>query len=379
MLELVKNLLNSPQSAQSLDLDWNPSQALSLGVECEVQLVDWKTQDLCPAAGRVLPLCHSGQVKSEIYQSMVELCTGVCPDLTQVEADLRRARNDLLQTCQPLGIEVLGAGTHPFAPRQQRMLSNASPRYGMLLERNQWIARRMSIYGLHVHVGVPGPDQAVLLMNGLLPYLAGLLALSASSPFWHGEDTGLASARSTVFESHPSGGTPPVFRDWAHFRERCALMLRSHSIVSLKDLWWDIRPNPVYGTVEIRICDGTPGLSDTLALVALIQCLSARILHNIELGHVPDPTSDWILRENKWRALRWGLEANLIEDEEGNVSPVQVQLTRWLEELSPYAERLNCLNYLEKVRARLHMGSSVLKQRQIYQQTGSLRCLVQSL
>lgn len=174
---------------------------------------------------------------------MVELCSGVCADLVQVENDLRRARTDLLQVCQPLGIEVIGCGTHPFAARQQRMLSGASPRYSMLLERNQWIARHMSIFGLHVHVGVPGPDQAVHLPG------------PASSPFWCGEDTGLASSRATVFESHPAGGLPPSFRDQEHFS------------VSLKDLWWDIRPNPGYGTVEVRICDGTPSLSDTLALV----------------------------------------------------------------------------------------------------------------
>lgn len=379
MLKLVDDFLNSHPSAYALNLDWSPSRPLTLGVECEVQLVDWKTQDLCPAADHVLPLCQSGMVKSEIYQSMVELCSGVCVDLDQVESDLRRARTDLLKACQPLGIEVLGCGTHPFAPRQQRMLSDASPRYGMLLERNQWIARRMSIFGLHVHVGVPGPDQAIHLMNGLLPFLPGLLAFSASSPFWCGEDTGLASSRATVFESHPAGGIPPSFRDWEHFNELCCLMYRSHSIVSLKDLWWDIRPNPGYGTVELRICDGTPTLSDTLAVVALVQALSARILDELERGLIPSAPSDWILRQNKWRALRWGLEANLIENDEGDVSPVQVQIARWLEELAPYAGRLGCLAQLEKVRTRLNLGSSALNQRRVAQQTGSLRCVVQSL
>lgn len=358
---------------------WNPSQKLTLGVECEIQLVDWKTQDLCPAASRVLPLCASGLIKNEIYQSMVELSTGVCTNLSMVEADLRRGRQDLLKACVPLGLEPIGNATHPIAPRQERILTPGSSRYALLLERNQWIARRMGIFGLHVHIGVPKADHAVHLMNGLVSDLACLLALSSSSPFWGGEDTGLASSRATVFESQPTGGCPPSFLDWEHFTHYCQRLLRSRSIVSLKDLWWDVRPNPNYGTIEVRICDGTASLSETLAIVALIQCLCARQLESIEHDMLPAPPSDWRTRENKWRAMRWGLEADLIEDDEGGSLPARVVIQNWLDKLLPYAQKLECQHHLHKVQEILEAGSSSQRQRQVYATTGSLRAVVQQL
>ena len=368
-----------PNPTPELSLEWNRSSPLTLGVECELQLTDWKTQDLCPASQRVLERCTTGLVKTEIYQSMVELCTEVCSNLSQVENDLRRGQQDVLQAANSLGVEILGSGTHPFAERQQRLLTPGSPRFALLLERNQWIARRMAIYGLHVHVGVAEADQCIHLMNGMMPYLGGLLALSASSPFWSGEDTGLSSARATVFESQPTGGCPPSFRDWAHFESHCRRLSHSRSIVSLKDLWWDLRPSPGYGTVEVRICDGTASLSETLGLVAMIQCLAARLLEQLELGIVPAPPGDWRVRENKWRALRWGLEAKLIEDEAGNVTSARELVNQWLEELHPYAIRLECLDHLAPIRRLLESGSSADRQRQIYRQTGSLRSVVQAL
>jgi carboxylate-amine ligase len=357
---------------------WNPSRPLTLGVEVEAQLVDWRTQDLCPAAIRVLGQCDSALIKAEIFQSMVELCTHVCDSLSDVERELGSAHRQLLKACDALGIEVLGTGTHPFGLTQQRLVSNSS-RYRMLMDRNQWIARRMTIFGLHVHVGVPQADQAIHLMNAMLPYLSTLLALSASSPYWCGQDTGLASARSTVFESQPTAGCPPTLRDWADFEQLCQRLTRSQSITCLKDLWWDIRPNPTFGTLEIRICDGCPSLPDTLGLVALIQCLAASLLEPIQAGEIPQPPALWRLRENKWRAARWGMEASLLVDDEGTLVPVRSQVTALLEQLSPVATRLNCEQYLYPLEHRVDGGSSAYWQRRVFEHTGSLRSLVQEL
>lgn len=380
---MIEQLLSSTLIPEELsvtppELIWNSSAPLTLGVELEVQLVDWRSQDLCPAAQQVLDKTSSPLIKSEIFQSMVELCTSVCQNLDDVERDMGLARQQLLNACEPLGLEVVSSGTHPFAVPEKRRLSPGE-RYAMLLERRQWVARRICIFGLHVHVGVENPERAMHLMNGLLPYLAPLLALSASSPFWRGHDTGLAAARPSVFESLPGSGTPPTLHNYGEFEQLYGSLCRSGSISSLKDLWWDIRPKPSFGTIEVRVCDSPATMAETLGLVALIQCLSAEILNKMDAGETPVVPPLWLLHENKWRAMRKGLKAQILVDAHGTCEPVHQHLEKLLRRVRPMAKRLGCEQHLRAVRRRLQTGSSSAEQRKWRTTYGNLPAVVQHL
>lgn len=366
--------------SQPLDLQFQSHGFLTLGVELELQLIDWRTKDLCPAAPRILAAFggETDRVKPEIFQSMLEICTGVCGSVDEVAADLGATRARLLQVCEELGVDVVGAGTHPFARSEARLIY-PSERYRLLIDRNQFIARRLAIFGLHVHVGVKDGDQAMAISNGLVGYLAHLLALSASSPFLEGQDTGLCSARSTIFESQPTAGTPQTFGSWAAFADFSQRAQRGGSIGSLKDLWWDLRPNPGFGTIEIRICDGSARLGDTLGLVALVQSLVAHLAARLEAGEPLPAPSPWRLRDNKWRATRWGLDAQLLLDEEGQVSPLRDQVRELLDTVGPQAQALGSAGYLDNLRRVLTTGGSVARQRAVYDQTRSFGTVVEAL
>lgn len=362
----------------SLNLEFQPSEFLTLGVEVEVQLIDWRNQELCPAATRILEKCQHPAISAEIFQSMVEMSTGICKNLQEVKTDLENCRTSLLAACDEVGVEIIGCGTHPFSCWGERLVYPA-PRYRMLIDRNQWIARRLAIFGLHVHIGMRDGDHAMAMTNGLLQQLAPLLALSASSPYMEGHDTGLASARSTIFESQPTAGSPPAFESWEQFADHAKLLHRCRAIGSLKDLWWDIRPNPGYGTVEIRICDGPARPSETLGIVALIQCLAAWIDSRIQNGQVFRPPALWRLRENKWRAARWGIESDFVTDDQGSTLGMKDYLTDLLSQMQPWAQRLECEAHLESLNAILAGEGSPNRQRSIFQQTRSLQSVVQCL
>lgn len=351
------------------------SRALTLGVELEVQLVDWKTTELCPAAPRLLKRLEPGNFQPEYFQSNLEIVTGVCGTVAQVEAELKRHSLRLLRVAEPLGIDVLGVGTHPLDGGHRDEPLFPSERYKKVHERSRWAASYMSTFGLHVHVGAEDADQAMQLMHGAAPFLAHLLALSASSPFAAGTDTGLASSRVTVFESLPTAGTPPMLPGWSDFETLVETLVRAGSIDSPKDLWWDIRPSPKYGTVEVRICDGQASLSDTLALVNAVRCLFAFLRERIGDGERFEPVPAWRLRENKWRAARYGLDADLVVDDRGHTRPARDEWAKLLDLFEPHSER----RYFEMLTRLLEKGPSCQRQRALYNTFGSLRTVVQHL
>lgn len=365
------------QSAQGQPLSFVSSKFGTLGVEVEVQLVDGRTLQPSPAASRLLARLggESPQLKAELFQSMLELTTGICQNLDEVETDLRKAAQRLAAVADLEGVEVMSAGTHPFAAMDAHVLFPKT-RYVEVLERTQWITRRCSVFGLHIHVGARNGDHAVAMINDLAPYMAALLALSASSPFLEGHDTGLASSRITAYEAHPASGTPPSYRSWSEFEQLSDKLFRAGAITSLKDLWWDIRPSPLYGTIELRMCDSQSTLTETLSLVALVQCLMVWLE---AVREHPRPASTWRLRENKWRSARYGLEAELIVNEQGETRPVREIWWELLEELEPIALRLGCLRHLQPVRQTLEQGASYYRQRQVHQRSGSLQTVVQEL
>lgn len=356
-------------------IEFKISTPLSLGVEIEVQLVDWKSAELCPAAPRLLKRLRSPTFQPEYFQSNLEIVTGVCDSLAQADGELRRAVRRLLEEADALGIDVLGAGTHPLDGGHRDEPLFPSERYRKVHERSRWAASYMSTFGLHVHVGAGDGPTAMQLIHGISPYLAHLLALSASSPFAAGTDTGLASSRVTVFESLPTAGTPPQLATWKDFEQLIGRLMRAGAVESFKDLLWDVRPSPNYGTVEVRICDAQASLSDTLGLVAAIRGLFTWLYERIQSGEHFEPTPTWRLRENKWRAARYGMEAEIIVDDEGRTAPVR---TEWGKLMTVLASSTDPV-YLALLGELLERGPSSERQRSVYRVYGSLRTVVQHL
>jgi carboxylate-amine ligase len=315
-------------------LEFAKSDAFTLGVEVELQIVDKQTLELTPKASELLSRWDgSGKVQPEIFQSMIELSTGICASPADAENDLRATAKKLLPIARSLGVRFISTGTHPTARYLERKLYPAD-RYHGLIARNQWIARRLMIFGLHVHIGMPDAETCIAIQNELLYDLGLLLAVSTSSPFWQGEPTGLASSRITVFEALPTGGMPALVHDWNEFSELVATLQKANAITSLKDLWWDIRPSPRYGTLEIRVCDGLATLHETAMIVALAQALAKRAGARVAAGtNRPFPPA-WRVRENKWRASRHGMEADYLTSNDGDSMPVRAYLKRTLTELA---------------------------------------------
>lgn len=314
-------------------LEFAKSEPYTLGVEVELQLVDRVTHELSPKAPQLLHRwTGGGTVQPEIFRSMIELSTGICQDAAHAETDLRTTAAKLLPAASSLGLRFISTGTHPTARYVERLVYPAD-RYHGLIARNQWIARRLQIFGLHVHIGMGNPEVAIAIQNELLHDIALLLAVSTSSPFWEGDNTGLASSRVTVFEAMPTGGSPQLVHDWTEFCELVETLKKAEAITSLKDLWWDIRPSPRYGTIEIRICDGLATLRETADIVALAQALAKRAGARVAAGQGRSFPPLWRVRENKWRASRHGMDAELVIANDGTHAPARAYLAKLLDEL----------------------------------------------
>jgi YbdK family carboxylate-amine ligase len=368
-----------------VQIPFSSSERSSLGVEWELQLVDRQTRELTAGAIEILEeLRPDGaeehpKAKHELLQSTVEVITGVCTTVEEATADLAGTVAEVAAAADRRGLGLLCAGTHPFTDWQTQLIS-PKERYLQLVERMQWLARRLQIFGVHVHVGVRSPDKAMPIVNALTQYVPHLLALSASSPFWVGGDTGLASARSKVFEAMPTAGLPIQLPDWSGFETYMETLISTGAIESVREVWWDIRPHPGFGTVELRICDGLPTLEEIGVVAAFSQCLVEQFDTQLDRGYtLPTPPS-WILRENKWRAARYGLDADVVVDEKGTVRPVRQALLDLAEDLTPTARRLGCEAELAGVERVLTVGASYQRQRAAASRSGGdLRAVVDQL
>ena len=353
-----------------MDIPFSSSQSSSLGVEWELQLVDLETRELRAGASEILaqmapsPGVEHPHAKFELLESTIEIITGICQNVGEVEADLSRTLAELTPIAASHGLGLMCAGTHPFTDWATQKIS-PSPRYAKLIEDMQWLGRRLQIFGVHVHVGIRGPEKAIPIVNALTAYVPHFLALSASSPFWQGRDTGLNSARSKVFEGLPTAGLPYQLAGWPEFEAFMGSLIASHTISSIKEVWWDIRPHPDFGTVELRICDGLPRLHEIGMVAALAQCLVERFDTQLDQGYVlPNPNS-WLVRENKWRAARYGIEAEIVLNDRGETAPLRQQLADLVHDLEPIATRLGCATELARVNEVLSLGNSAARQRAV--------------
>ena len=356
------------------------SEPWTLGVEVELQIVDRQTLELSSKASQILSRWTGpATVQPEIFQSMLEISTGICADTEAAEADLRATATRLMPIARANGVQFISTGTHPTARYQERKLFPAD-RYHGLIARNQWIARRLLIFGLHVHIGMPDAETCIAVQNELLYDLGLLLAISTSSPYWQGEATGLASSRVTVFEAMPTGGSPTLVHDWTEFNELVETMQRANAITSLKDLWWDIRPSPRYGTLEIRVCDGLATIRETCDIVALARALAMRAGARVAAGSGRTFPPLWRVRENKWRASRHGMEADYIVSNDGASMPVRHYLQRTLEQLSVDGFIDPNSRYFENLK-RIADGAptSADRQRALYERTGSFDAVTRAL
>ena len=355
----------------------------SVGVEWEVQLVSPETRQLTSGANEILHALSPGgehpKAKHELLQSTIEVITGVCATVGEATADLAATIAELQPLVEGRGLGLLCAGTHPLTDWQTQVISG-NPRYGKLIEDMQWLARRLQIFGVHVHVGVRSADKAIAIVNALSAYIPHFLALSASSPYWVGADTGLASARSKVFEALPTAGLPYQLHGWSEFEAYMGTLLKTGTIGSIKEVWWDIRPHPVFGTVELRICDGLPTLQEVGMVAALSQCLVEMFDREIDKGYTLPTPKGWVVRENKWRAARYGLDADIIVGEDDSTMPVRKALEVLVQDLRPTAERLGCVDELGVVADVLQKGASYQRQRAVAAaHDGDVKAVVDSL
>ncbi|RNL82307.1 glutamate--cysteine ligase [Halostreptopolyspora alba] len=365
-------------------MEFNASDRATIGVEWELQLVDVHTRHLRQEAQRVLGAlpelsgAAAPPLRHELMQSTVEVVTGICETVEEVTTDLAGTIGRLQEVLEADQLAPICAGTHPLDDWRDQAHAPVQ-RYGELIDQLQWLARRILTFGVHVHVGIRSREKAVPIVNALTKYLPHFLALTASSPFWSGHDTGLASSRSIIFGALPTAGPPPRLSDWPTFEEYMATLLRAGTISSIKEVWWDIRPHPDFGTIEIRMFDGIPTLREVGMAAALAQSVVRLFDQQIDRGYgLPSPPT-WVVNDNKWRATRYGLDARVITDEHGSTAPLRDDVYELLRELEPVAHRLGCARDLDVAWEVLDKGASYERQRKIIDQGGTLNDVVDAL
>jgi carboxylate-amine ligase len=370
-----------------MEIPFHASPCASLGIEVELSIVDRDTRELTNAASTLIDDLQRDvdgvdskpqKVKHELFECTAELITDVCTTVAQAKADLDATLAELRAVAQPRGLGLLSAGTHPFSHWNGLRVS-PDPRYSQLIERIQWPARRLAIHGIHFHVGVRSGEKAVAIANSLAFHLPLFLALSASSPYWHGLDTGMASARTKIFEGLPTAGLPPQLDGWGDFESFMETLIAANAIETVREVWWDVRPHPTFGTVELRMCDAMASLGEVAAVAALAQSLVQFLDMHLDNGERLRGARDWVIRENKWLAARYGLDADVILDNRGTLRPIREVIEDVLVDLAPVADELGCADELADIRTILDAGPGYVRQREVVAAGGSLVDVVDHL
>jgi glutamate---cysteine ligase / carboxylate-amine ligase len=371
---------SGPTNRASAHIDFAGSPGSTVGVEWEFALVDAQTRDLSNEATAVIAeIGENPRVHKELLRNTVEVVSGVCECTAQAMEDLRETLTPARQIVRDRGMELFCAGTHPFARWSAQKLTDA-PRYAELIKRTQWWGRQMLIWGVHVHVGISSAAKVMPIMTSLLNYYPHLLALSASSPCWGGDDTGYASNRAMMFQQLPTAGLPFHFQKWAEFEGFVYDQKKTGIIDHMDEIRWDIRPSPHLGTLEVRICDGVSNLRELAALVALTHCLIVDLDRRLDAGETLPTMPPWHVQENKWRAARYGLDAVIILDAESNERLVTDDLPGLLNRLEPVAKSLHCADELASVADIWRLGASYQRQRRVIEEhDGDLRAVVDAL
>ncbi len=357
----------------------------SVGLEWELMLADGKTGDLAPRAPEVIDALADSTaherftVTGELLTNTLEVTSGVGSTVAAAVDDIADAIAAVRTVTDPMGLELLCAGSHPFAQWFEQGVTDKT-RYHKLIERTQWWGRNMMIWGVHVHVGVDDVDKVLPIVNALATYLPHLQALSASSPFWAGERTGYASNRALVFQQMPTAGLPWPLQNWAEYESYLEDMAATGVMADATEVRWDVRPAPRWGTVEVRACDGMSTLPELAAVTALVQVLVEHFSRELDAGRELPILQPWFVRENKWRAARYGMDARLIVDREGTQVLVTDHLRQTLDQLADVAVELKCAREFAGVDTILAGGASYARQLTVAEAAGGdLREVVQHL
>lgn len=357
----------------------------TVGLEWEIMLADPDTGDLVGRAPELLaaledesaPERHT--VTGELLTNTIEVTSGIGQDVAHAVGDIAAAIAAVRARTDPAGIELLSAGSHPFAQWFDQRVTDKT-RYHRLIERTQWWGRNMMIWGIHVHVGVEDRDKVMPIIGALSAYLPHLQALASSSPFWAGERTGYASNRALVFQQLPTAGLPWPLNTWADFERYLDDMVRTGVMADASEVRWDIRPAPRWGTIEVRACDGLSTLAELASVASLVQVLVEHFSRRLDAGERLPTMPSWFHRENKWRAARYGLDARVIVDEDGNQREVREHLTELLSTLAPVAADLGCGDEFAATRVILESGASYERQLRVADAAdGDLREVVHHL
>jgi glutamate---cysteine ligase / carboxylate-amine ligase len=366
-----KGAVGLGSNASVLDHAFGKGDPYTLGVEEEYMLLDPETWDLVQHIDSVLSAVadseHEARINAELMQSVLEVTTPVCRTAADVHVALSQLRGYVAEIARAEGCRFGSAGTHPFSLFERQRIT-ARDRYRQLVDQLQYIARRELIFGMHMHVAVDDPEKAIQVMNGLLVHLPQMLALSSSSPFWRGEATGLSSSRQMVFAAFPRSGPPPRFRDYEDYAALVGQLERTGCIADYTHIWWDIRPHPRLGTIEMRVCDAVTRLEDVIAITALYQAIVKMYCEQYDAGKKIPSWHRMLTTENKWLAARYGLEAPVMDLATGrrNRVPVAQLIRRTLRDVEPHARELGSERELEGIREILARGNGSDRQLRVW-------------
>ncbi|WP_370402218.1 carboxylate-amine ligase [Sulfitobacter sp. JB4-11] len=343
--------------------------SFTLGVEEEYLIVDVETLDLVAAPDALMDNCIDklgGKVSPEFLRCQIEVGTGVCATVAEAREDLAHLRRSVKQACNEFGLEPIAASTHPFAAWQKQRFTDKE-RYQALEKDLAGVARRMLICGMHVHVGIDDDDLRIDLLNQFSYFLPHLLALSTSSPFWEGRETGLHSYRLTVFDNLPRTGLPPVFSSFSEYDRSIQTIIGADIVEDASKMWWDVRPSARFPTLESRICDVSPKISHAIAITALTQSIF-RMLYELRRKNQRWRLYErFLIEENRWRAQRYGLSKGLIDFGIGQIVPFEEILEEIIDLATPYASELGCLNEVQSARNILKDGTSSQRQVSVFE------------
>jgi glutamate---cysteine ligase / carboxylate-amine ligase len=353
--------------------------SFTLGIEEEYQTIDPVTRDLRSHVATEM-LAHGKlqlheRVKAEMHQSVVEVGTRVCENIQAAQEDLFDLRRNMVRLAQEHGLTLVAGATHPFADwREQEIYPD--PRYAKVVEDLQLVARANLIFGLHVHVGIEDREAAIRIMNSIRYFLPHILALSTNSPFWLGMETGYKSYRAKVFEHFPRTNLPDSFASYSEFESYVALLVKTNSIDNAKKIWWDVRPHPFFDTVEVRICDIPLRASESIAIAALIQATACKLWHlhaaNLDFRHY----SRALLMENKFRAVRYGLDGHMIDFGKQQEFPTRALILEYLAFVDDVLDELGSRKEIAYIHTMLEQGSGADRQLRVFRETGDLKAVV---
>lgn len=353
----------------------------TIGVEEEFQIIDPAT---CELRSHVMQLVSAAspaiadQVKHEMHQSIVETGTNICENVGELHNEMLRTRGELVAAAERAGLQVAAAGTHPFSSWIDQVISPGE-RYQHIVEELQQLARSLLIFGMHIHVAMPDKQTTIDMMNMVRYFVPHLLALSTSSPFWMGRNTGLKSFRTTVFRRFPRTGIPEQFESWSAYENFVNLLVKLNCIDTGKKIWWDVRPHPTFGTLEFRMCDVTTKVEEAVAIAALTQALVVK-LHRLYKNN-----QSWrlyrraLIEENKWRAARYGIEGKLIDLGKEQEVPMVALIPELLELVDDVVDDLGSRPAVNYVNTIMKEGTSAERQMRVYEQTNDLKAVVRHI